>query len=88
MAQTRTEKIVIDGLKARQTKERNFKFFGIFAVALAIAFLAILLISICSKGLPGFFQYYATFEVELTREQSILGVTCQTSLFLKEKQKK
>ena len=69
MAQTRTEKIVMDGLKARQTKERNFKFFGIFAVALAIAFLAILLISICSKGLPGFFQYYATFEVELTRER-------------------
>ena len=69
MAQTRTEKIVIDGLKARQTNERNFKFFGIFAVALAIAFLAILLISICSKGLPGFFQYYATFEVELTRER-------------------
>jgi len=69
MAQTRTEKIVIDGLKARQTKERNFKFFGILAVALAIAFLAILLISICSKGLPGFFQYYATFEVELTRER-------------------
>ena len=69
MAQTRTEKIVIDGLKARQTKERNFKFFGIFAVALAIAFLAILLISICSKGLPGFFQYYVTFEVELTRER-------------------
>ena len=69
MAQTRTEKIVIDGLKARQTKERNFKFFGIFAVALAIAFLAILLISIISKGLPGFFQYYATFEVELTRER-------------------
>ena len=69
MAQTRTEKIVIDGLKARQTKERNFKFFGIFAVALAIAFLAILLISICSKGLPGFFQYYATFEVELTRDR-------------------
>ena len=69
MAQTRTEKIVIDGLKARQTKERNFKFFGIFAVALAIAFLAILLISIFSKGLPGFFQYYATFEVELTRER-------------------
>ena len=69
MAQTRTEKIVIDGLKARQTKERNFKFFGIFAVALAIAFLAILLISICSKGLPGFFQYYATFEVELNKER-------------------
>ena len=69
MAQTRTEKIVIDGLKARQTKERNFKFFGIFAVVLAIAFLAILLISIFSKGLPGFFQYYATFEVELTRER-------------------
>ena len=69
MAQTRTEKIVIDGLKARQTKERNFKFFGIFAVALAIAFLAILLISIFSKGLPGFFQYYATFEIELTRER-------------------
>ena len=69
MAQTRTEKIVMDSLKARQTKERNFKFFGIFAVALAIAFLAILLISICSKGLPGFFQYYATFEVELTRER-------------------
>ena len=69
MAQTRTEKIVIDGLKARQTKERNFKFFGIFAVALAIVFLAILLISIFSKGLPGFFQYYATFEVELTRER-------------------
>ena len=63
MAQTRTEKIVMDGLKARQNKERNFKFFGIFAVALAIAFLAILLISIFSKGLPGFFQYLSLIHI-------------------------
>tara|TARA_B100001939_G_scaffold192718_1_gene165692 strand:+ start:1277 stop:2557 length:1281 start_codon:yes stop_codon:yes gene_type:complete len=69
MAQTRTEKIVIDSLKARGKKERNFRLFGVSAIALAVIFLAILLVSIISKGAPGFFQYYAIFEVELTRER-------------------
>ena len=89
MAQTRTEKIVIDSLKARGKKERNFRLFGVSAIALAVIFLAILLVSIVSKGAPGFFQYYAIFEVELTRENdSTLGVTCQTSPCLKDKQKR
>ena len=69
MAQTRTEKIVIDSLKARGKKERNFRLFGVSAIALAVIFLAILLVSIVSKGAPGFFQYYAIFEVELKRER-------------------
>ena len=58
MAKTRTEEIVLASLKSRQKKERNYKFIGIFAIGIAIVFLMTLLISIGSKGIPGFFQYY------------------------------
>ena len=69
MARTRTEEIVISGLKLRQKKERNYKYLGMFAIAISMAFLLVLLISIASKGIPGFFQYYATIEIELNKER-------------------
>ena len=69
MARTRTEEIVISGLKLRQKKERNYKYLGMFAIAISMAFLLVLLISIASKGIPGFFQYYATLEIELNKER-------------------
>ncbi len=72
MAQTRTEKIVIDGLKARQTKERNFKFLAFSLLHLLLPFSDTFNINMLKRS-SRFFQYYATFEVELTREQSILG---------------
>ncbi len=69
MARTRTEEIVISGLKLRQKKERNYKYLGMFAIAISMAFLLVLLISITSKGIPGFLQYYATLEIELNKER-------------------
>ena len=42
---------------------------GIAAIFMALFFLASLMFSILSKGLPGFFQYYITLEVELDRER-------------------
>jgi len=42
---------------------------GIGAIALSMCFLATLFITILSKGIPGFFQYYVTLEVELDRER-------------------
>ena len=43
-------------LRARYRSEARFKFYGIAALAVTIAFLFALLTSIVSRGLPGFFQ--------------------------------
>ncbi len=43
-------------LRARYRSEARFKFYGIAALAVTIAFLLALLTSIVSRGLPGFFQ--------------------------------
>ena len=56
-------------LEARHRKERSFKLLGIAAIIMALFFLVTLMTSILSKGLPGFFQYYITLEVELDRER-------------------
>ena len=82
MAKTRIEEIVLASLKSRQKKERNYKFIGIFAIGIAIVFLMTLLISIGSKGIPGFFQYYITLEIDLERERlDPMGDLSEQSLF-------
>lgn len=82
MAKTKTEETVIASLKSRQKKERNYKLLGIFAIAVSMLFLLTLLISIASKGIPGFFQYYITLEIELERERlDPLGDLSEQSLF-------
>ncbi len=82
MAKTKTEETVIASLKSRQKKERNYKLLGIFAIAISIVFLLTILISIASKGMPGFFQYYITLEIELERERlDPLGDLSEQSLF-------
>ena len=82
MDKTKTEETVIASLKSRQRKERNYKLLGIFAIAISMVFLLTLLISIASKGIPGFFQYYITLEIELERERlDPLGDLSEQSLF-------
>ena len=82
MPLTKTEQIVNASLKARRKKERAFQLFGIAAIALALFFLVTLMGSILSKGIPGFFQYYITLEIELERERlDPLGDLSEQSLF-------
>ena len=69
MSPTKTEQLVTASLKSRRRQETSFKLLGIAAILMALFFLASLMFSILSKGLPGFFQYYITLEVELDRER-------------------
>ena len=69
MSPTTTEQLVTASLKSRRRQETSFKLLGIAAIFMALFFLASLMFSILSKGLPGFFQYYITLEVELDRER-------------------
>ena len=69
MPSTKTEQMVMASLTTRHRKERSFKLLGIAAIIMALFFLVTLMTSILSKGLPGFFQYYITLEVELDRER-------------------
>lgn len=59
---------VAASLAARHGRERRFLNYGRFAIALAITFLLILFGSIFTKGIPGFFQHYVTFDVVLDAE--------------------
>ena len=69
MSPTKTQQLVTASLKSRRRQETSFKLLGIAAIFMALFFLASLMFSILSKGLPGFFQYYITLEVELDRER-------------------
>ena len=60
---------VKEGLRKRRAAETRFKWIGRAAIGLAMSFLAVLFISIFSKGIPGFFQYYVTLEVHLDPER-------------------
>ncbi|EHI49178.1 phosphate ABC transporter, permease protein PstA [SAR116 cluster alpha proteobacterium HIMB100] len=82
MPPTKTEKLVTASLTSRRRKEQSFKLLGIAAIIMALFFLVTLMTSILSKGLPGFFQYYITLEVELDRERlDPLGDLSDQSLF-------
>jgi len=67
-----TTAIVEAGLKARYRREKRFKMFGVIAVSLSILFLAFLVVSIFSKGLPAFKTTYVQIDVEL--DQKALGI--------------
>ena len=69
MSPTKTEQLVTASLKSRRRQETAFKLLGMAAIFMALFFLASLMFSILSKGLPGFFQYYITLEVDLDRER-------------------
>ena len=82
MPSTKTEQLVTASLTSRRRKEQSFKLLGIAAIIMALFFLVTLMTSILSKGLPGFFQYYITLEVELDRERlDPLGDLSDQSLF-------
>ena len=56
------------GLKRRHAAERRFRFYGIAAITIGLAFLAILLVSIVSKGYTAFGQTSITVPVEFSAE--------------------
>jgi len=43
-------------IRRRYAAERRFRFYGMFAVGLAIAMLGVLLVSVCSKGYSAFYR--------------------------------
>lgn len=60
---------VQQNIARRNRQEKRFRFYGRLAVAIALVFLVTLFATIISKGVPGFFQYYVTLDVELDRER-------------------
>lgn len=66
-------------LAKRYAAEKRFRFYGIFAIAASISFLAILLISIVSKGLPAFSQTYMKLDIPLTTDTLGISETPSTS---------
>jgi len=63
---------VASRLKRRYAAERRFQFMGMAAIAIALGFLALLLVSIVSKGMTAFTQ--TQIQVEVTFDAGILGV--------------
>ena len=59
---------VAESLKKRHRNEGRFLSYGRVAIITALLFLVILFGSILSKGIPGFFQYYVTFDVYLSAD--------------------
>ena len=65
-----TREIVRSSLKRRYAAERRFKFFGLLAVCLALAFLAIMLGNIVYKGHSAFIQ--TNIELRVHLDESII----------------
>ena len=55
-------------LRARYAAERRFRWYGIIAIAVAMAMLLTLLVSIVSRGWPAFLQTYIEIDVEIDAE--------------------
>ncbi|MEO5757863.1 MAG: phosphate ABC transporter permease PstA [Mesorhizobium sp.] len=51
------------GLKARYAAERRFRIYGVLAISVGLAFLAIMLITIVSKGYTAFWQTTVTLPI-------------------------
>ena len=60
-------------LARRHRAERRFRLYGIVAIGLAIFFLAMLFISICSRGYTAFVQTFVQLEVALDAEVLDIG---------------
>ena len=55
--------------KKRQAAEKRFRFYGIFAIAIGLFFLAVLAVSIVRSGLPAFTETVVSVEFTLTQEE-------------------
>lgn len=66
-----TEKVKA-GLAKRYARERRFRAYGIASIIISMVFLAVLLITIFSNGLPAFTQTYIKLDIDLSAE--VLGV--------------
>ena len=60
-------------LARRHAAERRFRLYGVVAIGLALLFLAVLFVSICSRGYTAFTQTFVQLEVALTPEALGLG---------------
>ncbi len=60
---------VAASMKRRNRRERQFIWLGRMAISVALFFLATLFVSVGANGIPGFFQYYVTLEVDLDRKR-------------------
>ncbi|MBX9634807.1 MAG: phosphate ABC transporter permease PstA, partial [Magnetospirillum sp.] len=67
-----TAQVVTSRLKRRYAAERRFQFMGMTAIAVALGFLALLLVSIVSKGITAFVQ--TRIEVTVSFDASVLGL--------------
>ncbi|HLO77926.1 MAG TPA: DUF3333 domain-containing protein, partial [Magnetospirillum sp.] len=67
-----TAETVASRLKRRYAAERRFRLMGMAAIAIALGFLALLLISIVSKGATAFVQ--TRIQLDVTFDASVLGV--------------
>ena len=63
------------GLARRYAAEKRFKFYGIFSVALALTFLAVLFISIVGNGHTAFQQTKMRLEVDLSASEFTQAVS-------------
>jgi len=68
MSPSKAAEKVAAGVQKRYAAERRFQRIGKGAIAVALAFLVILISTIVSKGAPGFFQYYVQLDVTLDPE--------------------
>ncbi|MBA3582512.1 MAG: phosphate ABC transporter permease PstA [Gammaproteobacteria bacterium] len=59
-------------LKKRYRSERRFRFLGLLSIILALGFLATLLTSIVSSGLPAFYQTY--IKLDIVFDAATLGI--------------
>ncbi len=69
---SKTTKKIEANLKKRYAKEKRFRAYGVVSLLISFAFLAVLLVTIFSKGLPAFQQTYIKLDIELN--EKILGV--------------
>lgn len=75
---SRDSKAIIEqSLKRRYARERRFRLMGILSISISFLFLAILLFTIFSKGLPAFQQTYIKLDVPI--DPTILGVDSHAS---------
>lgn len=58
------------GLKARYAAERRFRIYGLLAISVGLAFLAIMLITIVSKGYTAFWQ--TTVSLPITFDEKVI----------------
>ncbi len=65
----RSARLVEAGVKKRYAAERRFKFFGIASLAIALAFLVFLFVSISYQGAGALFQTHLLLDVEYKQAQ-------------------